>query len=694
MLRHPFVRPVALLTGSAVTVLAPSALLADEAELPAVRVEAGVEALERGTGRDEVQRRQAAQSSDLFRGDASATVGGGSRNAQRLYLRGVESSSLNVTVDGARQGRNLHQHRGGLTGLDPALLERMEADPRPAADEGPGALGGSVRFRTVGAQDLLGPDEDTGVRLSAGYASVDDAERGSATGFQRLGRDWGALAHISGTNRDDYEVGGGETMPFSGGRDRSYMVRASRVPADGHELRLGVQRHSHEDDSLYGGSGSDFGDPREDYRPSGPVEQEHRRDTWTVEHRYRPEDLDVDWQGRVYRNDNRLERVDEGTESRALEHGGDVRSTSTLHAGPTRHRLTAGFDYYTEDSRIEQSEGGRERYKSRNFGAFLQNRMSWERLRVSAGLRFDDYNTDLVEQDLDGDAVSPNLSAELDLAAGWTAFAGYGEAVSGAGGAFPIGWLQFIDDEETNLNDGEPFEAEASRRTEGGLRYQGRDLITARDRFDLEATVFETRIESSVERDDPWGTPHQWRIGPDGRGAHEDFPQEFIDSQEGLIGGIRNRPEPVYARGYEIRAAWGAGAYDTRLSFLSAETVDGDGDPVGIVRRLSGSGGDRLVWDHRWAAHETLTLGYTLTWVGDHTDVPDDDPERDGYHLHDVQAQWRPWADERLTLGLAVNNLLDEQYAEHTSRAQEIDGEFYIRDEPGRDVRLEATLRF
>ncbi|MBK5944219.1 TonB-dependent receptor plug domain-containing protein [Halorhodospira halophila] len=647
--------------------------IASSTDLSPVRIEAGGDPLGRGADSEALQRRQASSSAEIFRGEASAGVGGGSRNAQRLYLRGVESSNLNVSVDGARQGRNLHQHRGGLTGLDPDLLRSADLDPRPAADQGPGALGGSVRFETVDAQDLLDPDEEIGARLRAGYASADEAERGSATAFGRLGGDWGVLAHIGAVNRDDYRVGGGGSMPYSGGRDRDYLARISRVPASGHQLRFGVQRNTFEGDHHYGSWGSDFGDPRERTHPNQELTgQEQRRETWTAEHRYQPADPHVDWQARVYRNDNRLERQDEGTATRAVEHGGDLRNTFTLDAGPTRHRLTAGFDYYTEDGRIGQTDGPRLSHRSRNFGAFLQNRMRWERLRLSAGLRFDDYNTDLVEQDLDGDAVSPNLSAELEMSAGWSAFAGYGEAVSGAG-VLPIGWLQFIDDEKTNLNDGEPFKAEESRRTEGGLRYQGRDWITARDRFDFEATLFETRIKNSLTRTDS---------GYPGRSKNH-----------GYIDGVIQR-DSVRLRGYELRAAWGVGPYDARLSFLSAEAVDDDGDPVGVIRRLGGGGGDRLVFDQRWAAHETLTLGYTFTWVGDHTDVPDDEPERDGYHLHDVQAEWQPWADDRLTLALAVHNLFDEQYAEHTSLVDEEGGNFYIRDEPGRDVRVTGTLRF
>ena len=49
---------------------------------------------------------------DLFKKESSAQVGGGADNAKRIYVRGVESSNLNITLDGAKLGKNIFQHRG------------------------------------------------------------------------------------------------------------------------------------------------------------------------------------------------------------------------------------------------------------------------------------------------------------------------------------------------------------------------------------------------------------------------------------------------------------------------------------------------------------------------------------------------------------------------------------------------------
>ncbi|MEG1055504.1 MAG: TonB-dependent receptor plug domain-containing protein, partial [Janthinobacterium sp.] len=117
--------------------------------------------------RETLQRQQAMDVADIFANEPAVSIGGGASNAQRLYLRGVDGANLNISIDGARQGRSLHQHRGDLGGIDPDLLKQVDIQPGPSADAGPGALGGSIRFDTVDAQDLLAPGKRAGASVRA-----------------------------------------------------------------------------------------------------------------------------------------------------------------------------------------------------------------------------------------------------------------------------------------------------------------------------------------------------------------------------------------------------------------------------------------------------------------------------------------------------------------------------------------------
>jgi len=299
---------------------------------------------------------------------------------------------------------------------------------------------------------------------------------------------------------------------------------------------------------------------------------------------------------------------------------------------------------------------------SSNLGLFLQERLSWDWLSLSLGARYDDYSADYGPKTLEGDRVSPNVSAEVRFTEGWSAFAGYGEAVRGSS-LIPIGWLSNID-ASTNFNDGEPFEAEESFQREAGLRYQAAGVFRPEATLDAELTLFDTRLRNTIER-----------VGGGG----------------GPVSKIISNPDTLRSRGFELRASWGWRDLETQIAYSSFETTDSEGNPVGIIRRKAAGGGDQLVWDTRWSPREDLTLGYTLTAVAGLDEVPEDQDERPGYTLHDIQAEWRPANILNLTLSLAVHNLFDRRYTDQASIASSSTG---IVHEPGRDLRLAVSYRF
>ena len=56
---------------------------------------------------DQLAKSQAQDLNDIFRKDAEVSVGGSSGVSQKVYVRGLEDTMLNVSIDGAEQSGNL-----------------------------------------------------------------------------------------------------------------------------------------------------------------------------------------------------------------------------------------------------------------------------------------------------------------------------------------------------------------------------------------------------------------------------------------------------------------------------------------------------------------------------------------------------------------------------------------------------------
>jgi hemoglobin/transferrin/lactoferrin receptor protein len=631
----------------------------DEASMTLPKVTVQGNQLPPGTydiSRELLQRTMAEDMADVFATEPSVSIGGGGRNAQRLYLRGIESNNLNITIDGAQQGRSLHQHRGDIGGIEPWLLKRVEVQPGPgAADRGPGGLGGGIAFETVDAQDLLDADKSVGATIRSAYGTVDESWLGGGAIYGRFRKVFGLLASASAINREDYTIGDdGGNAPNTSGQDRDFFVKFSMLELAGHSLRLSAARNTESGHYIWGSNGSDMGYPTD---TSVANYTETMRDTFTIDHRFNPASKLIDTKLSLYINRNSIDNQDYGTKYTSDNKGGDVRNTFSFNLGPTAHRLTVGADFVSEDSKAELSDVPDKSNDSRNLGLFIQDRMTIGPVGISLGARFDDYQADFGPYNISGSEISPNLSATYEVIKGLTAFAGYGQAVRGSG-IIPGSWMANIDSNTTF----EITEPESSQQIEGGLRYNIDGLFLAHDHLRVEGTLFETKLENTIE----------------------------AEGRRGIISSIKNG-DTIYSRGWEVRLGWGRHNFRTSLGFTHVDTEDEDGNPVGVLRRKAASSGDRLVWDNYWLPIDSLTLGYTLIAVGRLDDVPEGESERPGYALHNLQLEWRPAFLANLSLSLVVNNLFDVRYSEQTTIISSATG---VVEEPGRNFRFGITYRF
>ncbi|KMY66217.1 TonB-dependent receptor [Desulfocarbo indianensis] len=592
---------------------------------------------------------------DIFSTDSSVVIGGGGRFTQRLYLRGVEANNLNISIDGASQGRSLHQHMGDIGLMDTELLKRVEVQTGLRADAGPGALGGSIVFETADAQDLLLKDRQVGATVTGGYGSVDESWKGGASAYAVVGKHVGILAHYSGNDRQNYKVGDdGPEVPNSNGEGQAYLGKVSILDLNGHSLRFSAEGIKNEGLYIWGSTGSDMGYPAD--TSFDPDHIEIQRHTYTADYRFKPKNSLVDARLNIFYNENKVTNDTRATEYHSDKYGGDVRNTFAFKLGPTSHRLTLGADIRDETSTGQLSDGSEKENDTSNLGFYLQNRMSLGALGISFGARLDSYDINYGPNNFSGNEFSPNIGATYELLKGLTAFASYGEAVR-ASGVIPGSWMTSIDS-STPFNITEP---ETSNQVQGGLRYMGQGLLLGDDHLRLEGTYFNTRIENRIE----------------------------AEGRRGVITELKNGDDLI-SEGFELRVAWGLPNFESRLSYTHVSLEDKDGNPVGVIRRVAGASGDHLVWDNRWQPIDQVTLGYTMNVVFRLTDVPDDEPERPGYVVHNIQAVYQPSQIPNLSLNLVVNNLFDLRYSEHTT----IYSSTGIVEEPGLDVRLGFTYKF
>lgn len=609
---------------------------------------------------------------DLFKTEAAVTVGTGARNGQKIFLRGVEDLHLNVQVDGARQGANLFHHQSRVQ-VDPYLLKQVEVNTGPAAaDAGPGALGGSVRFETVDAQDLLKPGQAIGARTGWRYESAGQMHGGLASVYGRLNDYTGVLAYVRRESNNEIEAGGGEKREATDGSRDSYLIKGSMLDYEGHSLRLSAQQEINSGGALRANFPweSNVGTVR------AGEDQRYSNESYVIRYGFNPEQSrHTDLEATLYHNETGLRRyLDSGTTDWVTRSvGGDLHNTWRFESGALSHALTLGVDHYQDKNLAYESDLILSE-RARNTGLYLQDRMALGDLRISAGLRQDHYRSFYDNRyETSGDEVSPNLSLEWDLLPDepqLTLFGGYGESVRGAR-LNQAGWLGKYTDDFV-LGDGRVLQPERALQREWGARWHQQDLLRAGDHAGLELTYYRTRIEDYL-----------------------------ITNGEG-VGGVTDRiynaDGDITSRGYELRGHWGTETLLLSLAYSHNKLRNYDGQPpdtTGSSARVGAATGDRLVLDTSWQFTPQWELGYTLTGVQRLKDVPAGRPQKPGYAVSDAQLRWTPYGEqEKLVVTFAIDNLFDKRYAEH-STVRVYDGTDELASwEAGRNFKLGVDLFF
>lgn len=601
---------------------------------------------------ESIEDYQADDLEEVFAGQPDVAVGGSLGIAQKVYVRGVEDTLLNVTIDGATQAGALFHHTGRLA-IEPELLKQVEVSAGAGrATQGPGALGGSLRFVTKDPEDLLRPGEQAGALIKLGGFSNTDGYQASSTLFGRLSDHWSAMVTVSQTDHERFEDGDGNEIAGTDARQQLGFAKVvGRLPGD-HTVKL-----SHE-------VRTDEGE-----RPQRPqwvvsgfnrlYQMDGRRDTTTFNYGFAPAGNPwLDLGLTVYYTESDIEQ---NVEDRWGRYFGFVESTGVGLRNSSKvgdHTLTYGVDYRDDqvnaggetDRRAEEESG-------EVIGVFLQDDYSiTERVLLSAGVRWDRYRLDdNNDQSFEEDGVSPNVNLAWTPIDTLTLRAGYAEAFRG-----PTTHDTFKLDRAQNAPD---LEAERARNVEVGFDYYYRN-------FTLSGEVYRSEIRDAIA-DPLFGPVIYQNIGD-------------LESDGFLI-----------STGYTWQALTAG------LSFHHND-AEVNGDPLTVYEHnlLGNTIGDTWVADLVYRFNRNLEFGWRGRFVEgiDDLETSVGTIDKPGYGVHDLFAEWLPTGDRDLRLNLTVKNVTDKQYLDHASNAdyQHIPGYEGVvgLPEPGRDIRLGLALRF
>lgn len=632
---------------------------------------------------EDIEQFQANDLADVFRESPSVSVGGSVGVAQKIFIRGLEDAYLNVTVDGAQQTSTLFHHIGRVT-LDPDLLKQIDVQAGAGeATSGPGAIGGSIRFKTKDAQDLLRGDEQFGGRVKASYFS-NEGTRYSGTLYGKLSDSWGLLGYYSTVDRDNFEDGDGNEVLGTAADQDLMFLKASGYIADNQYLSISAEQRDEE--------GEFSARPNWVVLEGAPLyPSEAERDTYVANYRFDHSAL-VFLEATAYQTSSSFRGGRFDFLSDIDTYGFDIRNTTDI----SNHVFTYGIDYRKDEVESGPGVGPVQNAEEGSvMGIYAQAHSNiTPELLLSYGVRYDDfdfqqqiliddyYGTPVTDEPsgLDDNELSFNVGLEYQLTEAWTLGLGYAEAARGKqiGDGFTL---------DEYLYDGEDVPVVAS------------DVVPE--------TV--TNIEASIEYS---ANNLNARLS-----AYESTIDDVLFS--GYQGNsVFNNIGDLESSGVEFNLAYRWDSVDVYFGFSSVdvELMPREGlysvpyDSIDIngyeFVGLGNSRGDTWVLGADYTVTADISVGFNITMVDDinidtlHQALENGWTDslyslnKADYTLVDIYGEWEVTND--LRLNLAVTNLFDEAYIDHSSVGDysEVFPSVIGPQEAGRDIRLSVTYDF
>lgn len=597
---------------------------------------------------EELDRIQPDTAADMFRATPGVAASmNGDDPATAINIRGLEQyGRVVVTLDGARQDYWRVGHGSGSFYVEPELIKEATVIRGPVSNAyGSGGIGGVVSFETKDAGDFLTSGERWALSEKLGYESNGDGFTTSTTGAYRFSDDADIIGNLIYRDRNPYDDGNGDQVPWTGETVKSGYLKATFRPADGHELKLGMILQNY-NDFITGSSGSTS--PTLSRYDANTTNQ-----TYTAAYTYRPDDNElIDFSINAYHNRTKADQ-DQVWPASAIGNsryyevattGFNLKNSSRFDAYGLAHTVTYGADYYylTGDSDAAHFGAG----EQQGYGGFLQWQGDYgDWLQMITAIRYDGYRLDgqintvpPVDASMSGSRWSPRVTLGVTPVEGFQVYGTYSEGyrapglqdVYRGGGAHGSGDVYV-----PNLL----LQPETARSWEAGVNLKYNDVLTQGDLVRAKVNVFHTDVDDYIDVD------------------LTTTPRTAINIGDGRLKGVE--AEAVYDYGWGFVNLAGA--------LIDAKIVNGvyAGQALNNtpLDRFSATVGFRMLEDKLTVGAQYLSVGeITRTSRSRPTDPP---VVNDGFQLVNVFANWQVNDHARLDLG--VDNIFNKAYTDPQS---------------------------
>lgn len=611
-----------------------------------------------------VKVRQATKMSDVLRGVPGVNVNGARSVVERYSIRGIPEEYLAVTVDGARQN-GYGFHHGGNYGIDPEILKRVDIDVGSnSVATGAGSLGGSIKFETVDASDMLEEGQNFGGKVKYGWGSNGNSHQSTAMLYGRNG-DLDLLGYFNYRHQLDGKDGDG-TKNANKGHLQNYLLKAKYNISPEQWVKISAERYNNAAFSCTRANmAMCLGD-----NPNDPVRQYAgiKRETYTLGYGYNPSDNPwVNIKANAYSTETET-TVMGSPKTKIKTVGGTLSNTSETDLGITHHRILVGGEYYKTKEQALGSTQNDYVIRLTSTSGYIEDQISIADFTFIPGIRYDHYRADL-SQTVDksyhrfSKAFGIRYAATEDL----VLFGNYTELFKGPDGQDLVvrGTRTYHDS----------IQAVKGENQEVGFNFAKGNLL-GDDDFSLTAKYFHTHYDSLV---------HTVNIG--GLSAN------------GNMG-------PVTLKGVEASLNYRYENVSTGLSYARARSRQNT--DIGTNTGVKGyaalpDSGDRFTFSLAYRFPEqNVEWGWNTSWVRGITLFEENSSGRgrnvkyfpgynhkDGYTVSNTYITWAPKQVKGLEMTFGMDNIFNKTYKDQSSNYYEA-----LDYEPGRNYKLSVSYKF